>query len=241
MTWRKVWTWHLWLGVGLVLPLVWWLSTAIVFILWPMDVVQGRHLATAEATKTEPLPPGLQLPASLVDGSRSLNIQRVAGHIVAIAHRPEGAQMWDLEQGVNMGSVIPLAWAEQAARRGFKGPFEVEAVYLFGPDGIGNKLSGVGPEALAPPGEFPGPFPSYAFHLSKGPSTHFYVNALNGEALQRRTGIWRAYDLAFRLHSLDFVWEGARRALMGVVGLGGLLAGLSGALMAWKRLRKRPA
>lgn len=238
---RKMGSWHLWLGVGLVLPLIWWLSTAIVFITWPMDVVRGRHLAGGQTPAVEALPAGLQVPASLLEGARTLTVRRVDGHILAVAHRPEGPQVWDLDRGVALGPVIPFAWVEQIARKDFRGSFEIEEVYLYGPEGIGKRLVGSGPESLPTPGEFSGPFPAYAFHLASGPSAHFYVDALTGEARQRRTGIWRAYDLAFRLHSLEFLPEGIRRPLMGLVGLGGLLAALTGTLMAWKRLRKRPA
>lgn len=240
-TWRKVWTWHLWLGVGLVLPLIWWLGTAIVFIVWPMDVVRGRHLTSVEVAAAAPLPPGLQIPSSLLEGSQSLSVRRVEGHIVAVAGRKSGPQVWDLERGEALGSSLPLGWVEQGARRHFKGPFPLEAIYLYGPDGTGKRMSGTGPDSLPPPAEFAGPFPAYAFHLATGPSAHLYLDALTGEVRQRRTAIWRAYDLAFRLHSLDFASEPVRRTLMALVGLAGLLTTGTGASMAWKRLKRRPA
>ena len=220
------------------------MGTAIVFIAWPMDVVRGRHLSAGRPAAVEVLPSGLAVPASLLEGASSLSVRRVEGHIVAVAQRPQGPQVWDLERGVSLGSTLPVEWVEQVARRGFRGAFEVEAVYLYGADGVGQRLSGSGPGSVPTPGEFSGPFPTYAFHLAAGPSTHFYVDALTGEPRQRRTMIWRAYDLAFRLHSFDFASEKIRRTLMGAVCLGGLLAVLTGILMAWKRLRplrKQPA
>lgn len=239
--WRKVWSWHLWLGVGLVVPLLWWMGTALVFIAWPMEVVRGGHLVTGDGAAADPLPPGLPIPASLVEGAQSLIVRRVEGHIVAVARRKAGPQVWDLERGEALGSVLPLAWVEQGARRHFKGPFTLEAVYLYGPDGTGKRMSGAGPEAVPVPAEFAGPFPAYSFHLASGPSAHLYMDALTGEARQRRTAIWRVYDLAFRLHSLDFAPESVRRILMALIGLSGLLTTATGASMAWKRLRKRPA
>jgi uncharacterized iron-regulated membrane protein len=67
---------------------------------------------------------------------------------------------------------------------------------------------------------------------------HLYMDALSGEIRARRRSIWRIYDFAFRLHSLEFLSDGAKRTLMvAVVGLG-LVLSTTGLAMAMKRLRR---
>jgi hypothetical protein len=39
---RRFWTWHRWLGLTILLPLVWWTGTALVFALRPIEEIRGR-------------------------------------------------------------------------------------------------------------------------------------------------------------------------------------------------------
>jgi hypothetical protein len=210
------------------------------FVLWPMDVVRGRHLAGPRAPAPAELPLSLALPPELLEGSRSLTLRRIEGHLAAVAQGPGGTRVWDLDQGGPAGPVMPLAWAEAVAQHEMPGAVP-SAVLLHDAEGRGQVLAGRAAGSLGEPSDYAGPFPAYAFHYQQGPSLHLYVDALTGEVRQRRTAVWRAYDLAFRLHSLDMVPEGLRRGLMASVVLSGLAAVGTGLLLAWKRLRRRPA
>lgn len=239
---RRWWTWHLWLGLGLALPILWWLATALVFVAWPMDEVRGRHLAGAPAAVQAPLPLSLALPPELLDGHAVLTLRRIEGHLAAVALGPGGhgaaTQVWDLDAGMAVGPVIPAAWAEAAARRGVRGAPAPTAGLLLAGEGPAQVLTGTPKDLAAAATEYPGPFPAYAFHFEVE-SLHVYVDALTGEVRQRRTARWRFYDLAFRLHALEMVPEGLRRPLMALVALTGLLTAATGAVLGWKRLRRR--
>lgn len=236
-TWRKIWNWHLWLGVAVLVPLLFWLGTALVFALWPIESIRGKNLSTGQSRPPVPLQSWMSPPPNALEGAISVSLRILEGHPVAMVERGEGTEVWDLAEKRSLGTVLPLAWARQAAGRDFGGTYEEEAVYLFMRSGPGQRAAGVGPDTLKLPGEYSGPLPVYAFHLRHA-GMHLYVDALSGDIRARRRDIWRFYDLAFRLHSLEFLSDGVKRALMMAVialGLGLIGTGLS---LAVKRLRR---
>lgn len=237
--WRRLWNGHLWLGIGLLLPLLWWMGTAIAFVVWPLDRVRGRTLSTGHKEAPVLLKAWMIPPPSLVEGARTVSIQIVEGRPTAVVRREEGPTVWDLEGQRSLGPAIPMAWAEAAAKRDFKGDFLPRAILFYGADGKGVVLQGEGESAQTEPAEYPGPFPAYAFHLDQGPSMHLYVDGLTGEVKARRTGVWRFYDWCFRLHSLDIVGDGAKRGVIFAVGGLWSTLGITGAVMAWRKLRRR--
>lgn len=238
-TWRKVWTWHLWLGISFLAPMVFWFGTALVFALWPIETVRGRSLSTGRITEPVKLQPGMQIPSKALDGAHQVVLKVVEGHPVALVDRGTSTEVWDLAGQRSVGSALPLDWAREIARRDFNGAFVEEAVYLFPRSGPGRRIAGKGPAILEFPAEYGGPRPAYAFHL-RGAAMHLYVDALSGEVRARRRGLWRAYDFAFRLHSLEFIPDGAKRALMAVVLSLGFVLSVTGLMMAVKRLRPQP-
>lgn len=240
---RRIGWWHLWLGVTLLVPLVWWVGTALVFALWPIEQVRGRTLSTVKQAPRVLLSEASLPSPDMVAGAQSVLLRSVEGHPIAIEHRDGKTTVWDLETRSSLGEVIPLPWARASAERDFAGEFVVQEVLLYDREGKGRRVEPGGGAPAEPPSEFPGPFPAYAFHLRSGPSMHLYVDALTGEVRARRTGIWRFYDACFRLHSLEFTPDGTKRLL--ILGVGGLWLGLgaTGMVMAtrtWKRgARKR--
>ena len=236
-TWRMIWNWHLWLGITVLVPLIFWLGTALFFSIWPIESVRGKSLSTGQNPPHVQLQGWMSPPSGVLEGATVVSLRMVEGHGVALVERGDGTQVWDLSTSQNLGSVLPLSWARLAARRDFGGTYEEEAVYLFMRLGPGQRVAGAGPATLDLPGEYAGPLPVYAFHLRQG-GMHLYVDALSGDVRARRRDIWRIYDLAFRLHSLEFLSDGIKRALMmGVIALSLGLIG-TGLSMAVKRLRR---
>lgn len=175
-------------------------------------------------------------PHEALEGATSVALRSVENHPLALVHRGNETEVWDLSEQKLLGAVLPLPWAREAARRDFGGIYQEDAVYLFSQSGQGRRVAGNGPEVLALPGEYAGPLPAYSFRLRGG--MHLYMDALSGEIRARRRSIWRIYDFAFRLHSLEFLSDGAKRILMvAVVGLG-LVLSATGLAMAMKRMRR---
>ena len=237
MNWRKVWKWHLWMGVTLLVPLLFWLSTALIFTLWPIDSVRGKSLSSGRSMPPIQLKSWMSPPPEALEGALAVTLKIVEGHPVAVVDKGAETAVWDLSERKRLGPVLPLAWAREVVRRDFGGTYDEEAAYLFMRTGAGQRVAGAGPATLDLASEYAGPRPVYAFYLREA-SMHLYVDALTGELKARRRGIWRFYDLAFRLHSLEFLPDGSKRTLMmGVIVLGFVLS-VTGLAMAVKRLRK---
>lgn len=240
---RSYWTWHRWLGLGVLLPLLWWTGTALVFALRPMEEIHGLTYASGRRAETTPLAPGLLPAPGALDGVTAVTVRRVEGHQVALLERGQGApEVVDLEAGRPLGGAIPLEWALAAARRDFGGAFDLEVAYLHPRSGPARRVAGDGPETVARAEEYAGPLPAYAIHLRGWPRMHLWVDALGGEVRSRRTATWRLYDLAFRLHALDFLPDGAKRAVMWLVVVAWLALGATGLRLAvvWLGRRARP-
>lgn len=235
-TWRKVWNWHLWLGVVVLTPLAFWLATALIFAVWPIESIRGKDLSTGQILAPAPLQGWMTPPREALEGATSIILRSVENHPLALVHRGDETEVWDLTEKKRLGSVLPLPWAREAARRDFGGIYEEEAVYLFTRFGQGHRVEGKGQEAMDLSGEYAGPLPAYAFRLRGG--MNLYVDALSGEIRARRRSIWRIYDFAFRLHSLEFLPDGAKRTLMMAVVSLGLVLSVTGLAMAMKRLRR---
>lgn len=238
-TWRKVWAWHLWIGVAFLAPMVFWLGTALVFALWPIEIVRGKSLSTGRSAEPIRLQPGMVPPPEALDGALQVIMRSVEGRLVALVDRGTSTEVWDLRGPRNLGPSLPLEWVRDIARRDFGGEFEEEAVYLYPRTGLGRRVAGRGPDVLELPGEYSGPRPAYAFHLREA-SMHLYVDALSGDVRARRRGHWRTYDFAFRLHSLEFISDGAKRSVMIAVLAIGFVLSITGLMMAVKRLRPQP-
>lgn len=237
---RGTWTWHRRLGLLLLLPLAWWTLTALVFALRPIEEVRGRTWSTGGAAASPPLEPGLRLPPEALAGATSVTLRRVEGRQVAVVERgQEGPEVLDLDAGRSLGGAIPLEWALAAARRDFAGAFVPEAVFLHERSGAGRRVGGGVPAEVERPEEYAGPLPAYAVHLRGQPGMHLYVDALDGTVRARRTSLWRLYDGAFRLHGLEFLPDGAKRAVMALVVAGWLALGVTGLRLALAWLRRR--
>ena len=232
--WRHVWSWHLWLGLVIVVPSLFWMGTALVFVIWPIQTVRGAASSTGRATQLQNLSGWMLPPPEKVEGARSVTIRQIEGRPLAAMDRGESTEVWDLGAQQSLGPVLPLPWAREIAKRDFSGIYEEESVYLLPRSGPGLRQAGKGPDLLHPPTEYSGPRPAYVFHLRSN-GTHVYVDALSGELRARRTGIWRIYDLAFRLHSFEFTGDGTKRGVIWtVVGLW-MVVSISGLFMAFRR------
>lgn len=234
---RRIWSWHLWMGVALLLPLLWWTATALVFSLWPIEAVRGTTLARSGASAPERLTAGPLPPAELMAGARSLRILPLQGRVLAVADHGDRTEVWDLAGPVRLGEVLPLEFALEAARRDLAAPQAPESAYLLGREGGARRLLGQGPEHMTDPAEYAGPRPAYVLHYPGTTGLHLYVDALDGQVRARRRTIWRVYDFAFRLHSFEFTADGPKRAVQLAVCLLWLALGVTGSVMAWRRLR----
>lgn len=239
---RRLWSWHRWLGVGLLLPLLWWTGTALVFALRPIEEIRGRTWSTGARPEATRLRAGaLPSPASL--NALTVTARVVEGVELLVVERgpDQEPELLELTTGRSLGGALPLEAARAIARRDFRGSFEVEAAWLYPRAGAGRRVLGDGPETRPLPSEYAGPRPVYAFELRGQPGMHLYVDALDGEIRARRTAWWRFYDGAFQLHALDFLPDGAKRVALAAVVACWLALGVTGVRLAAAWWRRRGA
>lgn len=237
---RRLWSWHRWLGLSVLLPLLWWTLTALVFALRPMDEIHGQTWSTGQKVTPAPLAT-LTLPSSAsLAGARAFTARVVEGRELLLVERDPTAEpeVLELATGASLGRAIPLELALAAARRDFAGDFTLEAAYLYPRSGAGRRVLGEGPAARALPEEYLGPRPAYAFTLRGWPGMHLYVDGLDGTVRARRTFTWRAYDLAFQLHALDFLPDGGKRAVLAAVVASWLALGATGLWLLARWIRR---
>jgi uncharacterized iron-regulated membrane protein len=237
---RKLWKWHRWLGVVVLLPLLWWVGTGFIFVLWAIDHVRGRTYASGEKPPSASLPAALQLPPEALQNATSLMIRAVEGESIAIQDTKNGPTVWSLPDWKRLGSEIPAEWAKKIALRDFAPEAEIEELWVYDRAHKGRRIF---PEATAEqplPHEYAGPLPAYGAHFAHA-GMHIYIDGLSGEIKARRTSIWRFYDFAFQLHSLEIISEegdGAKRIIMIVVALLWMIVGGTGFWM-WLRVTRR--
>jgi uncharacterized iron-regulated membrane protein len=231
---RTLWTWHRWLGLASLLPLLWWVGTGFLFAFWSIERVRGADLASQEEAPPASLPAGSKLPEEALAGASSVQVRAVAGHWVVIRERDqEPPRVFSLDTGEALGTAIPEAWARELAARDFAPEADISAVFLY------QRANPNAPQA-EPPEEYAGPLPAYAVHFAHDSGMHLYLDGLSGQVRARRTEIWRWYDLAFRLHSLDILpaWEEAgdtpKRVLFWLIAGLWFAVGASGAWMWWR-------
>lgn len=238
---RRIWNWHLWMGVALLLPLLWWTVTGLIFSLWPIEAIRGNTLARGAKGVEARLSEAHVPPPHLFKGAKTLRVARVNGRALALVDRGDGTDAWDLEANQSLGPVIPPSWAQTIATRDLANPMELEAIYLLPREGDAQRVLGTGPERLPSPAEYAGPRPAYAVHFAGSTGLHLYVDALDGQVRARRRALWRFYDLAFRLHSFEFTGDGLKRGVMLAVCVLWLALGTTGGIMAWRRLKPSAA
>ena len=177
--------WHVWLGWIVGLPILFWVVSGLVMVWRPIEEVRGEHLVRS--------PPPISLPAAPVPP----RIEGLALASLSLEPRSTGAR-WvaSLEDGTTRtadpmtGAWLPpysaaAAVAELAGR--YSGTASVKSVTSIDP--------------ARPPIEFRRKTPAWKVAMSDG--THFYVDAVSGEIVARRTSWWRFYDFMWGLHIMD--------------------------------------
>lgn len=221
---RTWWVFHRRLGLILLLPLIWWMGTGLVMMIWSFDTIHGNPHRSYSHLEPVKLPADPKYPPGLFKHAQSVRFMSVEGNPVAIAKRASGVEIYDLKTGESLGSVIPEGWAIKAASRDFKHKAEIEKVVLY------PKQDGV--EA---PKEYSGPLPAYGIHFDHKSGMHMYVDGLTGKVRQRRTAKWRLFDFVFELHALNVVPEPLRRVIGLPLTVLWLVLGFTGFVM-WRRL-----
>jgi len=229
---------HRWLGLLIGLQVLIWLAGGLVMSALPIERVRGEHRIAEQAVTA--VAPDAVLPlaeAAAGAGVQALRTARLARRV--------GTPVWHLEAADGRtavvdaltGRILPPLNAKEAraaAEADYAGPGSVSAVERL----------------TEPPTEYGRPGPVWRVTFADLDATALYVDETTGAVRARRSRTWRSFDLAWRLHVMDYD-DGAdfnHPLLIGAAGVAVVFA-LSGLVLAllwiWRtgqgRLRARAA
>jgi hypothetical protein len=176
---------HVWLGWLVGIPMLFWTVSGLMMVVKPIDEVRGTDLI-------KPLAP--------VVSTADLVMPNVEGRSIKslrLESRAEGPR-WVIEFGdggsrlvdARSGTLLPMLGAADAAR-------EVMARYT----GDATVVTIQRIDHDRPPLELRRA--ADAWQVGMSDSTHFYVDAGNGDIIAKRTRWWRVYDFFWGLHIMD--------------------------------------
>ena len=218
---------HRWLGLVVGLQVFAWLAGGLVMTALPIERVRGEHRVAAAA-------PLSVRPASLIPfeaAAAAASADRVAaGSLEAFLGRPawrvEGADGTAVLVDALTGAVLsPLdeGAARAVALADYAGPGTLAGVRLL----------------EEPPSEYARSGPGWRAVFDDADRTALYVTADTGEVAARRGRTWRAFDLAWRVHVMDYD-DGAdfNHPLVRAMAGAGTLFAASGLLLMGLRWRR---
>ena len=216
---RTLAKWHIWLGWLVGVPIVMWLGTGLLMVARPIEEVRGEHLRMKRPAAA------LLLPGSDLAGPDAqlseMRVQMQNGRAVAVLTALDGSvRRVDFVTGAGLAP-LDAAAARALVAREITGGDAVERVTLF--------------PANRTPFDFRRPPAVWQVALANG--TNVYVGRDTGAIEAVRTRWWRAFDLAWGLHIMD--WS-ARETIaswwMKAFAFGGLMMSLAGAWLLARRL-----
>ncbi|WP_341501965.1 PepSY domain-containing protein [Gallaecimonas sp. GXIMD4217] len=212
--------WHRYLALVVGIQLLLWLLSGLYMVLVPLDRVHGDHLVREATSKqaVTPLPPGA------VDGEL-LELRLVQDPLgpLYLARTEQGWQRFDAVTLQALGRPD----AKEIRRR-------AQALYA----GEGNPELSLLPRHPRELGGRPGPVWRADFDGLFAPSLYF--DADTGLLRAKRSDLWRAFDLLWMLHIMDYdTREEVNHPLLQLASLAALLFALAG-LWLLARLWRQP-
>jgi len=229
--WVKI---HKWLALLMAIQILFWFGSGLFFAVVPIERVRSEHMIAEREAPPVPLDVAadglLRLGSAGVTGDR-LEIRTLIDRPALVVHRGEARpRLFDLASGEPL-SPIPVELAVRIAEADHAGDARAARVELIREAG----------------GEYRGAVPAWRVAFDDGANRALYVAADTGQVTARRSTLWRAYDLLWGLHIMD--WRARtdfNSVPLVVVTALGLIVVVSGIVMlpsrlgytAWRRRRR---
>lgn len=188
---RKLRQVHRILGLVVGLQVLFWVAGGLFMSAFPIETVRGEH--RMRATIAEPLAadPALLAPARILatyPGTTELSLRRWLGQPVYVTHGGGRSQLIDARSGTPL-SPISAEQAEALARRDYAGDAGIAHIELIreGRTEIRGR-----------------PLPLWQVRFDDSLATSVYISADTGQIVARRNHIWRAFDVVWMLHIMDY-------------------------------------
>lgn len=187
---RTLYAVHRWVSLAALAQLLVWTATGFFFAVVPIERIRGEDRVAPPSPAPVPWARVGPLPAAALEGAEEVALRVVDGRPLLVA-RAAGGRRWAVEAETGRAAEIDAAAAVRIARADQAGfPAAAEVVRIE-----------------QAPVEYRGrPLPAWRVDLDDGRGTRVYVDALTGAVTARRNGLWRAYDLLWGFHIMD--WGG---------------------------------
>lgn len=193
---KRLWfTVHKWLALIVALQVLAWFVSGLFMVMSPIARVRSEH-NIREAAPADFRGAGALISADQAMAAAGASVSRL--ELAEIAGRPvwridsagKAHSLIDARTGATL-SPVDEALARAIAAADFSGAGKIVSARYFG---TGDK----------PPIEYRGALPVWQVVFDDKDRTHLYVQALTGKVAARRSGLWRAYDFLWSLHTMDW-------------------------------------
>jgi len=219
--------WHVWLGWIVGIPVLLWVVSGLVMIVRPIEEVRGNHLMRDPAPMRLAAPPLSPRIAGIAVKQLQLE-PRAVGPRWVVTLADGSTRLADPATG----AILPALSAADALR---------EVAHLYRGEAKVANVTRTDPKR--PPLELRREIATW--RVAMDDDTHFYVDAVTGAIVARRTGWWRFYDFMWGLHIMDLeTREDAHNPLLigfGIVALAMALIALIQLPLTIRRRRKTAA
>lgn len=217
---------HKWIALILGIQLVLWMVSGLGMAILPHDKVVGEH-RRADVNDVQPLRALADGPlgateAPRADDFRQIRLRSLNGRAVFDTVTADGSVLTDAVTGEIL--TVDEQLATEIALKDYSGPGEITGANLM-PD------STLEIRDHAPP--------AWRVDFSDLERTSIYVSASDGEILERRNNYWRAFDVFWMIHIMDYVSRSSfNHPLIILSALVVLWLGISGIALWWDSFRR---
>lgn len=194
MNWRRlVADIHLWLSLVVGLQVLAWMVSGLFMVSQPIERVRSEHRMAEHAhaalsTGAGYVPPD-QVIAAMGAPAQRVALEWVGGQVVYVVEAvDERKALFDARTGARL-SPIDESFARQIAEAAIAGDAPAASATLIRDNA---------------PIEYRGALPVWRIDFADADRLSVYVDASNGRVTARRSDLWRAYDLMWAFHIMDY-------------------------------------
>ncbi len=201
-----------------------WMASGLYMTAISIDVIHGDHLAHTHRPKLENAA-SLKAPGAVgIAPDEALRLKQWLGRAVYEVGTGAKARLVDARSGAVL-SPLSKSTAQAIAQGLYQGAGAVESVSWLtsAPQEVGNR-----------------PVPMWQVRFADGVATTLYISPFTGERLATRHTLWRAFDVMWMLHIMDYrTREDIGNPLLRIAAGLGLLLTLAGLVLSVWALRGR--